>query len=69
MASTIIGIYYLHLFAANNLTGWIGGLLEKMPPWQFWLLHAGMAAGSGLVFVLVRPLLGRALARVRDAED
>lgn len=69
MASTIIGIYYLHLFAANNLTGWIGGLLEKMPPWRFWLLHAGMAAGSGLVFVLVRPLLGRALARVRDAED
>lgn len=69
MASTIIGIYYLHLFAANNLTGWIGGLLEKMPPWQFWLLHAGMAAGSGLVFALVRPLLGGALAKARDAED
>src|SRR5206468_880431 len=29
LSATIIGIFYLHLFAANNLVGWIGGLLEK----------------------------------------
>lgn len=62
IASTIIGIYYLHLFAANNLTGWIGGFLERMPGWRFWLLHAAMAGGAGVVFLLARPLLRGALA-------
>src|SRR5260370_14023684 len=41
LSATIIGIFYLHLFAANNLVGWIGGFLEKIsatpflvcPPW------------------------------------
>ena len=28
---TMIGVYYLHLFLANNLVGWLGGLLERMP--------------------------------------
>src|SRR6202048_4570333 len=40
LSATIIGIYYLAFFAANNLVGWIGGLLEKMAASQFWLLHA-----------------------------
>src|SRR5207248_6737635 len=42
LSATIIGIFYLHLFAANNLVGWIGGFLEKIPATQFWLLHAGL---------------------------
>ena len=46
LSATIIGIYYLHLFAANNLVGWIGGLLEKMPATQFWLLHAALVWNS-----------------------
>jgi POT family proton-dependent oligopeptide transporter len=47
LSATIIGIFYLHLFAANNLVGWIGGLLEKMPATQFWLLHAGLCGTAG----------------------
>jgi POT family proton-dependent oligopeptide transporter len=66
IASTIIGIYYLHLFAANNLTGWVGGFLERMPGWQFWLLHAAMAGGAGVMFLLVRPLLRASLSPKRD---
>src|SRR5881398_3029432 len=42
LSATIIGIFYLHLFAANNLVGTIGGLLEKMPATQFWLLHSAL---------------------------
>src|SRR5206468_3660490 len=42
LSATIIGIFYLHLFAANNLVGWIGGFLEKIPATQFWLFHAGL---------------------------
>ena len=35
LSATIIGIYYLTFFAANNLVGWIGGLLEKCRPRNF----------------------------------
>ena len=68
LASTVVGIYYLHLFAANNLTGYVGGLLETMPPAQFWLLHAAMAGFAGVVFLLVRPLLGDALSARKARE-
>lgn len=53
MGGTIIGIYYLHLFAGNQVVGILGTLLEKMPASQFWLMHAGIAAGAGLVFLIV----------------
>jgi hypothetical protein len=52
--ATVIGLYYLAFFAANSLVGWIGGFLEKWPITNFWLLHAGLAAGSGLCFVLFK---------------
>ncbi len=53
MGGTIIGIYYLHLFAGNQVVGILGTLLEKMPASQFWLMHAGIAAGAGVVFLIV----------------
>ncbi len=53
MGGTIIGIYYLHLFAGNQVVGILGTLLEKMPASQFWLMHAGIAAGAGFVFLIV----------------
>jgi POT family proton-dependent oligopeptide transporter len=59
--STVIGLYYLSFFGANALVGWIGGLYETMPTTSFWLLHAGLAAGSGAVFVLFKLLLAKRL--------
>lgn len=53
MGGTIIGVYYLHLFAGNQVVGILGTLLEKMPASQFWLMHAGIAAGAGVVFLIV----------------
>ena len=53
VGSTIIGIYYLHLFIGNQTVGILGGLLEKMPASQFWLMHAGIAAGAAIVFLIV----------------
>ena len=53
LGSTIIGIYYLHLFAGNQTVGLIGGLLEDMPATNFWLMHAGIAAGAAVVFLIV----------------
>jgi len=62
LGATVVGIYYLFLFGANLFVGWLGGLLEKMPATSFWLLHAGLVAFAGVVFLLVRPLFRGALA-------
>jgi POT family proton-dependent oligopeptide transporter len=59
--ATIIGLYYLAFFAANSMVGWIGGFLEKWPTTNFWLLHAAMAAGAGVAFVLFKLLVSRRL--------
>lgn len=51
--ATAVGVYYLHLFAANNIVGWLGGYLDKMPISQFWLMHAGVALAGTILILLV----------------
>ena len=58
IAATMLGIYYLFLFGANTLVGWVGAWLDQMPPMQFWGLHAGLIVAAGVVFVVVRVLFG-----------
>ncbi|MBL8646141.1 MAG: peptide MFS transporter [Sphingosinicella sp.] len=60
--ATVIGLYYLAFFSGNALVGWIGGFYETMRTTEFWLLHAGLAAGAGVVFVLFKLFMGRRLA-------
>ena len=55
-------VLYLAFFAANTLVGWIGGFLTKMRTPTFWLLHAGLAAGAGLCFLIFKLAAGRTLA-------
>lgn len=62
LSATMIGIFYLHLFAANNLVGWIGGLLERMPGPQFWLLHSALCGTAGIIFLIAGQLFGHLLA-------
>ena len=62
LSATIIGIYYLAFFAANNLVGTIGGLLEKMSATHFWLLHAALCGIAGVIFLLAGHFLGYLLA-------
>jgi len=68
IAATMIGVYYLHLFMGNNLVGWLGGLLERMPGTQFWLLHAALVGGAAGLMLLAWRVFGRLLAPtgVRD---
>ena len=61
IAGFIVGLYYLHLWGGNTLVGWLGGLLEDMPASRFWLLHAALVGGAGVVFFFVRLLFGRLL--------
>jgi POT family proton-dependent oligopeptide transporter len=66
IAATIVGIYYLHLFAGNLFVGWLGGKLDTMPAPSFWLLHAALVGGAGVVLVAVRLLFGRLLLAAED---
>ncbi len=62
LSATIIGIYYLAFFAGNNLVGWIGGFLEKMPATSFWLMHSGFCVTAGLIFLVAGKTFGHLLA-------
>ena len=62
LSATIIGVYYLAFFAANNLVGTIGGLLEKMPATQFWLLHSALCGTAGIIFLAAGHFFGYLLA-------
>ncbi len=53
LAGTMMGVYLLHLFLGNNLVGWLGGLLDRMPGVQFWLLHAALVGAAGAVMLIV----------------
>lgn len=59
--STVIGLYYLAFFMGNSFVGWIGGLYETMPTTSFWLLHAALASGAGVCFVLFKLVMTKHL--------
>jgi len=61
VAGLVIGFYYLHLWAGNNLVGYLGTLYEQMTPEKFWLLHAALVGGSGVAFLVIKLLFGRVL--------
>ncbi|HEX8401595.1 MAG TPA: peptide MFS transporter [Allosphingosinicella sp.] len=65
--ATVIGLYYLAFFTANTLVGWIGGWLDTMPITSFWLLHAALAGGAGLVFVAFKLVLAGRLMQAEPA--
>jgi POT family proton-dependent oligopeptide transporter len=69
LSATIIGIYYLAFFAANNLVGTIGGLLEKMSATHFWLLHSALCGTAGIIFLLAGYFFGYLLAPRDDAKS
>lgn len=60
--ATVLGIYYLAFFAANQIVGIVGGWYSTMDTVQFWLLHVasatvGLAAFGGFkIFVAPRLL-------------
>jgi len=62
VAGTMIGVYYLHLFACNLLVGRLGGFLESMDGGQFWLMHAGLVGAGAVGLLIVRSFAGRILA-------
>ncbi len=64
--STVIGIYYLHLFFGNFFVGWVGGLLGSMAAASFWGLHVALILGAAAVMVGAKLLFGSILAPAYD---
>ncbi len=62
LAGLMMGVFRLHLFAANLLVGFLGGLLGTMSGKHFWLMHAGLVTGGGLLLLLGKMVFGRVLA-------
>ncbi|HYD25983.1 MAG TPA: peptide MFS transporter [Croceibacterium sp.] len=68
--ATIIGIYYLAFFGANQIVGHVGGWYSTMDTTQFWLFHVATAAVGLVAFALFKVLLSKRLfgdARPEDA--
>jgi POT family proton-dependent oligopeptide transporter len=61
VAGTIMGVYYLHLFACNNLVGKLGGYVETMSGVNFWLMHAGLIATAAVIMLIASKAAGRLL--------
>ena len=49
LAGTMVGVYFLNLFACNNLVGWLGGLVERLSGVQFWGLHAALVGAAAIL--------------------
>jgi POT family proton-dependent oligopeptide transporter len=62
LAGLMMGVFRLHLFAANLLVGFLGGLLGPMNAERFWLMHAGLVAAGGLLLLLNKVVFGHVLA-------
>jgi POT family proton-dependent oligopeptide transporter len=58
----MIAVYYVHLFIAGQLVGYLGGLLGTMPDTNFWLLHVGLMAISVVGLIAARVFFGHLLA-------
>ena len=60
--ATLMGAVFLTLFVGNLTVGWLGGFYERMTPIAFWATHAAIAAVGGLLTMLIKEPLKRALA-------
>jgi len=67
IGATMLGVYYLFLFGANTLVGWVGGWLDQMSPMSFWSLHAILIIAAGAIFAVTKLLFGRLLSAAEDS--
>ncbi len=63
LGSTMIAIYYVHLFIANTvITGPLGGFLGSIPDTTFWYIHVGLMALSAVLLLLAKIFFGHIVA-------
>ena len=57
IASLLMGVWFLTSFFGNFLAGYLGTFWETMPKQDFFILMAEIAAGAGVVIMLLYPIL------------
>jgi proton-dependent oligopeptide transporter, POT family len=60
--STMVSVYYISIFIGSTISGRLGGLYERLPSSQFWLLHAAIVGAGGTIILMLAPRLRRELA-------
>ena len=65
--ATVIGIYYLAFFMANQIVGTVGGWYSTWDTTQFWLFHVATAAVGLVAFLAFKLLLAKRLMGVAPA--
>lgn len=60
--ATLLGVNAMTVTAGSFISGRLGGLYETLPAMQFWLLHAGLVAGGGVLMLLIGAWLKRDFA-------
>ena len=63
---TMVGINMLAITAGSLISGRLGALYEQVPARDFWLIHAAIVGGAGLILLLLAKPLGRRLPEVVD---
>jgi len=61
LTATVIGIYYLAFFLANQIVGQVGGWYSTWDTVSFWLLHVATAVVGLVAFVAFKLLLANKL--------
>ena len=67
--ATIIGIYYLAFFLANQIVGQVGGWYSTWDTVSFWLFHVATAAVGLVAFALFKVFLSKRLMGDAKPED
>lgn len=68
VSGVMIGVYYLSMALAGLAVARLGGLLDKVPSAEFWLIHAGLIGLGAVLLLLVWRLFGGVLAPTVDPE-
>jgi POT family proton-dependent oligopeptide transporter len=50
----LVGSYYLGIFIGGIVSGWLGRFYESLQPSVFWLLHAAIGIGGGVVILIFK---------------
>jgi proton-dependent oligopeptide transporter, POT family len=62
LRGTMIGVSALAQTAAGFISGALGGLYVTLAPGAFWLIHAAIVGGAGVVILLLGPFAARLFA-------
>ncbi|MXO60059.1 MFS transporter [Altererythrobacter salegens] len=66
--ATVVGIYYLAFFLANQIVGHVGGWYSSMDTAQFWLIHVATAAVGLVAFAAFKMFLAERLMGENEFE-